>query len=288
MEQFIDKAKILIEALPYINRFKGNTIVIKYGGSAIGDKKIKDTIIQDIALMKIIGFNPVVVHGGGKEINTMLERLNIESNFLEGLRVTTKETMEVVEMVLTGKLNKEIVADLTKQGVKVAGISGKDGNMLTATKLLQNGQDIGFVGEVKKVNTDLIESLIKNDFIPVISPVGMDDEGNSYNINADYAASAIASALKASKLVFLTDVKGIMMNVDDSTSIIPEIRIDEVKKLLDDGTISGGMIPKVACCLEAIENGVNNVHILDGRIEHSLLLEIFTNKGIGTLIKKFM
>lgn len=288
MEQYIDKAKILIETLPYINRFKGNTIVIKYGGSAIGDKKIKDTIIQDIALMKIIGFNPVVVHGGGTEINAMLERLNIESNFLEGLRVTTKETMEVVEMVLTGKLNKEIVADLVKQGVKVAGISGKDGNMLTATKLLQNGQDIGFVGEVKKVNTDLIESLIKNDFIPVISPVGMDDKGNSYNINADYAASAIASALKASKLVFLTDVKGIMMNVDDSTSIIPEIRIDEVKKLLDDGTISGGMIPKVACCLEAIENGVNNVHILDGRIEHSLLLEIFTNKGIGTLIKKFM
>ena len=284
MKELIEKAQILVSALPYIKRFNGITIVIKYGGSAITDKKVKDTIIQDIALMKFIGFNPVVVHGGGKDISSLLERLDIESEFVDGLRVTSREAMEVVEMALSGKINKEIVSDINDQGVSAVGISGKDAQTILARKL-GGDVDYGMVGEIQQVNVNLIETLIHGGFVPVISPVGVDADGNTYNINADYAAAAIAGALGAEKLVFLTDVRGIMTDTDDINSVLSEVDVEKVKEMLANKTISGGMIPKVECCLKAIENGAKSVHILDGTIQHSLILEIFTIDGIGTLIK---
>lgn len=285
MQELIDKAKILIEALPYIKEFSGITVVIKYGGSALINDVIKTTMIQDIALMKFVGFKPVVVHGGGPDINNMLNRLGIKSEFVDGLRVTDDETMEIVEMVLTGKLNKAITSELTLQGIQAAGISGRDGETLLSQKKMPGGRDIGRVGEVVKVDTTLINTLIHNDFVPVISPIGVDKEGNSYNINADYAAVAIASALKAEKLVFLTDVEGILRDVNDSKSVYPQIKVAKIKKMIEDGRISGGMIPKVECCIDAVDKGVQQVHILDGRLEHCLILEIFTKDGIGTLIE---
>lgn len=284
MQEIIDKAKILVEALPYIKEFNGITVVIKYGGSALINEEIKTTVIQDIALMKFVGFKPVVVHGGGPDISTFLQRLGIESRFVNGLRVTDDDTMEVVEMVLTGKLNKAITTELNLQGIQAVGISGKDGGMLKVEKIYPDGQDIGHVGEIKSVNTNVIRTLIENDFVPVISPVGMDEEGNSYNVNADYAAVAVASALKAEKLVFLTDVPGILRDINDPKSVFSHIQAPQIKEMIRTGAISGGMIPKVECCLDAVEKGVNNVHILDGRMEHCLILEIFTKKGIGTLI----
>ncbi len=286
MQQYIEKAKVLVEALPYIKEFNGITVVIKYGGSALINDKVKASVIKDIALMKFVGFKPIIVHGGGPDINGMLNRLNIESNFINGLRVTDDDTMEVVEMVLSGKLNKAITTELTMQGISAVGISGKDGGMLNVEKLLSNGEDIGKVGKVKEVNTTLIKTLIDNDFVPVISPIGFDDEGNSFNINADYAAVAIAGALKAEKLVFLTDVEGIMLDVNDSSSVYPRIKAEKIVEMIQSGEISGGMIPKVECCIAGVDAGVQSVHILDGRVEHCLILEIFTNEGIGTLIEK--
>lgn len=286
MKNYIEKAEVLIEALPYIQKFYGKTVVIKYGGSALINPEIKETLIKDIALMKLVGMKPVIVHGGGPDINAFLKKMDIKSEFINGLRVTDEETMQIVEMVLAGKLNKSIVTDIELQGVKSVGISGKDGGILKAEKIQKDGVDYGCVGDVKEVDTSLIESLINNDFIPVIAPIGKNDKGVTYNINADYAAVAIAGALKAEKLVFLTDVEGVMRDIHDPNSIMSFIKADNVQGLIDDGTISGGMIPKVQCCMAGVEAGVENVHILDGRVEHCLLLEIFTQKGIGTMISK--
>jgi len=285
MEEIIKKAKILTEALPYIKEFNGITVVIKYGGSALVNEEVKNTLIKDIALMKYVGFKPVVVHGGGKDINQMLERLNIKSEFKNGLRVTDNETMEIVQMVLAGKLNKNLVTELCMQGIKAVGICGKDAEFLKVKKMTSNGDDIGLVGEITDVDTSLINTLIDNDFVPVISPIGSGADGKSYNINADYAAVAVAGALNAEKLVFITDVAGVLEDINNPSSVISVMKVEKVKSMIEDGTISGGMIPKVDCCIAGVEAGVQNVHILDGRIEHCLILEIFTKEGVGTLIE---
>lgn len=278
------KANILMEALPYIKEFSGETVVIKYGGAAMVDEAIKQAVMQDIALMKLIGMRPVIVHGGGPEINQMLKAVGKESVFKNGLRVTDEETVEIAEMVLAGKVNKSIVQLLENQGISAAGLTGKDGNTMICEKNMPKGEDIGYVGKIVSVNTELIDTLLLAGFTPVIAPIGTDENAQSYNINADYAALHIAKALKAKKLVFMTDVPGILKNVEDPTSFISVLEPEEARRLIADGTIGGGMIPKVKSCLEAIEGGVQNVHILDGRIEHCLLLEFFTSRGIGTLI----
>ena len=286
MEKYIEKAKVLIEALPYIKDFYGKTLVIKYGGSAMLDENIRETVIQDIVLMKLIGINVVIVHGGGPEINNMLKQLGKEPEFINGLRVTDEETMEIVQMVLAGKVNKDIVGYIQSNGLKAVGICGKDGNLLQAQKKLIDGNDVGYLGEIVSVDTSLIETLIEKEFIPVISPIGTDNSKNSYNINADYAAASIAGALKAQKLIFLTDIEGVLKDINDKSSIISSLKVTEVPELIENKVISGGMIPKVDCCVEVIKKGVKAVHILDGRIEHSLLLEIFTQKGIGTIVEE--
>lgn len=286
MEKYINKAKILIEALPYIKQFNGKTIVIKYGGSAMVDKALKERVIEDVVLMKLVGFKPVVVHGGGKEISTMLERVGVTSAFHKGLRITTEATMEVVEMVLAGKVNKGIVQMIQNHDINAVGITGKDGKTLKVKKKVVEGADIGHVGEVTRVDTKLITSLVDNDFVPVIAPIGTDDSGVTYNINADYAAAAIAGALSAEKLIFLTDVQGVLRDVTDEGSLISRMTLDEVATLKEEGVISGGMIPKVDCCVAGLKAGVKNVHILDGRLEHSMLLEMFTQRGIGTMFGK--
>lgn len=286
MQKYIDKAKILIEALPYIKEFAGKTVVIKYGGAAMVDPVLNEMVIEDIVLMKLVGFKPVIVHGGGRDISAMLNKVGIESEFHEGLRVTTEETVEVVEMVLAGKVNKSIVQMIQNHDLNAVGITGKDGKTLKVKKKEVTGTDIGFVGEVTKVNTKLIESLIENEFIPVIAPIGTDDKGQTYNINADYAASAIAGALNAEKLIFLTDVKGVMRDINDDKSLISKLTIEDVNIFKSEGIISGGMIPKVDCCVEGLRAGVKNVHILDGRVEHSMLLEVFTKSGVGTMFGK--
>lgn len=285
MLDVINKASILTEALPYIQKFSGITVVIKYGGAALVNEEIKKTVMADIALMKYVGFKPVVVHGGGKDINKALEKVGIEPKFIDGLRVTDEPTMEIVQQVLAGKINKNITSELCQHGINAVGICGKDAGFMKVKKASPNGLDLGLVGDVTEVKTDLITTLINNDFVPVISSIGVDDEGNSYNVNADYAAVAVAGALKAEKLVFITDVAGIMEDVNDPDSVISVIKSDEVHEKIDNGIISGGMIPKVQCCIAGVEAGVKNVHILDGRIAHCLILEIFTNKGIGTLIE---
>ncbi|MGL4345173.1 MAG: acetylglutamate kinase [Cellulosilyticaceae bacterium] len=279
----IEKARVLIEALPYIQAFNGNKVVIKYGGSAMLDPNINQTIVQDVVLLKLVGLKPIVVHGGGPEINNMLNRVGIKSEFIQGLRVTTAETVEVVEMVLAGKVNKSIVNMITNQGGSAVGISGKDGKLLE-TKKIDKDIDLGYVGEIVKVNTQLIDTLIENDFIPVISPIGADAQGNTYNINADYAAVAIAGALKAEKLVFLTDVEGVLKDKEDPTSLISYLSKKQALEYIEEGVIAGGMIPKVECCIEAIDKGVSMVHILDGRVQHALILEIYTHSGIGTML----
>ena len=286
MKSIINKAEILTEALPYIKKFSGITVVIKYGGAALVNEEIKSTIIKDIALMKFVGFKPVVVHGGGKDINKALERVGIEPQFKDGLRVTDEETMEVVQEVLVGKVNKSLVTELCLQGINAVGVCGKDSGFMKVKKATPNGLDLGLVGEVTEVDTTLINTLLDNDFVPVISTVGVDEEGNSYNVNADYAAVAVAGALNAEKLVFITDVAGVMRDVNDPNSVISTTNTAEINELIADGTIAGGMIPKVQCCLAGVNAGVKNVHILDGRIAHCLILEIFTKKGIGTLIEK--
>lgn len=286
MNDVISKASILTEALPYIKKFSGITVVIKYGGAALVNEDIKSTIVKDIALMKFVGFKPVVVHGGGKDINKALEAVGIEPKFKDGLRVTDEATMEIVQQVLAGKINKNLTTELCLHGINAVGLCGKDAGFMKVKKAMPKGMDIGLVGEVTNVDTTLINTLIDNDFVPVISSIGVDEEGKSYNVNADYAAVAVAGALKAEKLVFVTDVAGIMRDVNDPNSVISVIKEDEVNALIEDGTISGGMLPKVQCCMAGVEAGVKNVHILDGRTAHCLILEIFTNKGIGTLIEK--
>ncbi len=286
MQKYINKAKTLIEALPYIKEFSGKTVVIKYGGSAMVDPVLNEMVIEDIVLMKLVGFQPVIVHGGGEEISTMLKKIGIESSFHDGLRVTTEETVEVVEMVLAGKVNKSIVQMIQNHDIDAVGITGKDGKTLKVKKKEVEGADIGFVGDVTNVDTRLIKSLVDNDFIPVIAPVGTDDQGQTYNINADYAASAIAGALNAEKLIFLTDVQGVMRDISDDSTLVSRLTIEDVEQFKSEGIISGGMIPKVDCCVEGLRAGVKNVHILDGRVEHSMLLEMFTKSGVGTMFGK--
>ncbi|MEN6350646.1 MAG: acetylglutamate kinase [Syntrophomonas sp.] len=279
----MEKAEILVEALPYIKDFYGKKVVIKYGGAAMTDCELKKKVMQDIVLMKYVGMHPIVVHGGGPEINSMLSRLNIKSEFINGLRVTDEDTMEVVEMVLGGKVNKEIVAGLNASGGKAIGISGKDGNLIEAAALDPEGK-MGFVGKVQQVNPQIIETVIENGYIPVIAPIGMGSGQESYNINADLVAAAIAVAMKADKLVLLTDVPGLLMDPKDSDSLISILRVSEVEDYIKKGIIAGGMAPKVQCCVEAVTGGVGRTHIIDGRVPHSILLEIFTDEGIGTMV----
>ena len=283
MDQIIIKAQTLIEALPYIQKFSNKKVVVKYGGSAMIDKDMELNVIKDVALLKLVGMQPIIVHGGGKEITKWLNLLGHESHFVEGLRVTDEETMEVAEMVL-GKVNKYLVQMVEKIGVKAVGISGKDGSTLKVERKVVNNQDIGFVGNIKEVNVDLINTLIDNDFVPIIAPIGVDDQYQNYNINADDAACAIATAIDAEKLVFLTDIEGVYKNPEDKDSLISVLTLEEADKLMDSGFVGGGMLPKLKNCVDAVKNGVGRVHILDGRIEHGLLLEFFTNKGIGTAI----
>ena len=282
-KMYLDKAEVLIEALPYIQRFNRKVIIVKYGGSAMVDEELKRNVIKDVVLLKLVGFKPIIVHGGGKEISRWVGKVGMEQKFINGLRVTDAATMEVAEMVLN-KVNKELVTMIESLGVKAIGISGKDGALLHVKKKLSGGQDIGFVGDIDHVEPEMLKKLLENDFLPVICPVGFDDDFNTYNINADDAACAIARAMHAEKLAFLTDIEGVYRDYSDADSLISELHISEAKKLIADGNVGGGMIPKLQNCIDAIENGVSRVHILDGRIPHCLLLEIFTNKGIGTAI----
>lgn len=283
LDQITVKAETLIEALPYIRDFNNKKVVVKYGGSAMLDKKLEESVIKDVALLKLVGMKPIIVHGGGKEISKWIDKVGKETEFIDGLRVTDKDTMEIAEMVLN-RVNKNLVHMVEKLGVKAVGICGKDGGMLKAEKKMPNGKDIGFVGDIKSVDTEIIDTLLENDFIPIIAPVGMDENGDTYNINADDAACAIASAIFAEKLAFLTDVEGVCMNPNDKSSLISILDLNEANKLIEGGVISGGMLPKVTNCINAVNAGVNRVHILDGRREHCLLLEFFTKKGIGTAI----
>ena len=283
MEKWIEKGDVLIEALPYIQRFNRKIIVVKYGGSAMLDEDFMESVIQDITLLKLVGFKPIIVHGGGKAISKHIDRLGMETEFINGLRVTNEETLDAAEMVLNS-VNKKLVQIVQQLGVRAIGISGKDGNLLTVKKKLSDGEDIGYVGEVTAVNTDILLDLLEKDFLPIVCPIGLDEDFHGYNINADDAASAIAEAVKAEKLAFLTDTEGVYMDADDTNSVISEMTVSEAQELIDQGIIAGGMLPKIKNCMEAINNGVSRVHILDGRIPHSILLEIFTNKGIGTAI----
>ena len=283
MQKYLDKAEVLIEALPYIQRFNRKIIVVKYGGSAMVDETLKERVIQDVTLLKLVGFKPIIVHGGGKEISKWVGKVGMEPEFVNGLRVTDEATMELAEMVL-GKVNKSLVQLVESLGVRAIGISGKDGKLLTVEKKYADGEDIGFVGDIKKVNGDILYDLLEKDFLPIVCPVGLDDEYQTYNINADDAACAIARAMKAEKLAFLTDIEGVFKDPDDPETLISELRVSEAEELMEQGYIGGGMLPKLQNCIDAIENGVSRVHILDGRIPHCLLLEIFTNKGIGTAI----
>jgi acetylglutamate kinase len=291
MNSDIDSARVLIEALPYIRRFNGATIVVKYGGHAMVDAQLKHDFALDIILMKYVGMNPVVVHGGGPQIGDFLKRLSIESEFVDGMRVTDRQTMDVVEMVLVGKVNKEIVTLINHNGGSAVGLSGKDGNLVCARKmkyLKSRGEDqapeiidMGMVGEITAINTGILFSIMQGEFIPVIAPVGMGDEGETYNINADLVAGAIASSLNARKLILLTDTEGVL---DRNKTLISSLKADEARTLMGDGTIVGGMIPKVNCCLNALSSGVGKTHIIDGRAPHAILLEILTKVGVGTEI----
>ena len=283
MKEILQKAEVLIEALPYIQRFNRKIIVVKYGGSAMVDEELKKHVIQDVTLLKLVGFKPIIVHGGGKEISKWVGKVGMEPVFVNGLRKTDKATMEIAEMVLN-KVNKSLVTLVQELGVNAVGISGKDGGLLKVEKKYSNGEDIGYVGEITKVNPQILYDLLEKDFLPIICPVGMDTEYNSYNINADDAACAIAKAVKAEKLAFLTDIEGVYKDPEDKDTLISELRVSEARELIGDGFIGGGMLPKSNNCIDAIENGVSRVHILDGRIAHCLLLEIFTNRGIGTAI----
>lgn len=287
----MERAEILLEALPYIKRFNNKTIVIKYGGHAMVDDELKDKFAQDVVMMKYIGINPVVVHGGGPQIGSLLKKFGKESKFIQGMRVTDQETMDIVEMVLVGMVNKEIVGLINRHGGNAVGLSGKDGNLINAEKYYLNEEkvkhtppeiiDIGLVGKVKTINSELIVSLSHHSFIPVIAPTGIGDAGETYNINADVVAGEIAAALQAEKLLLLTDVEGVL---DKNKHLINAMSDKEALKLINDGIVEGGMFPKVKCCLKALKNGVKKAHIIDGRLKHAILLEIFTDKGIGTEI----
>lgn len=285
MNELIQRANILVEALPYIQKLSGKTVVIKYGGNAMVDTEITGTIMQDIVLLKYVGVNPIVVHGGGPEISKMLENLNIESKFHNGLRITDENSIEVVEMVLTGKINNDIVSQLNMLGAKAVGLCGKDAKLIEVEKKAPLGNvDLGYVGEIRNMNTKVLEILSQDEYIPVVAPIGIGPDGHSYNINADTVAGEIAATLKAEKLIFLTDIDGIYREPDNPDSLVSVIMIDEVYRLIDKNIISGGMIPKVMGCIKGIEQGVNRTHILNGTLPHPILLEIFTDTGIGTMV----
>ena len=279
----MQKAAVLIEALPYIQRFNRKIVVVKYGGSAMVDEELKKKVIQDVVLLKLVGFKPIIVHGGGKEISRWVSKVGMEPQFKNGLRVTDEPTMEIAEMVLN-KVNKSLVQLVNELGIQAVGISGKDGMMLKCHKKLSGGEDIGFVGDVDEVDPKIIYDLLEKDFLPIICPTGFDEEFKTYNINADDAACAVATAMKAEKLAFLTDVEGVYRDFNDKESLLSEMTVDEAQAFVDSGTLGGGMLPKLQNCIDAIQSGVSRVHILDGRIPHCLLLEIFTDKGIGTAI----
>jgi acetylglutamate kinase len=288
VDELIRKAEILLDALPYIRRFYGKTVVVKYGGHAMEDDTLKDSFAQDIVLLKFVGIDPVIVHGGGPQIGNMLKQLGIESRFVRGMRVTDRATMDVVEMVLVGAVNKEIVSLINRHGGRAVGLSGKDGGLILARKLrvaepgaTRARLDIGMVGEVRAIDATVIETLDRSDFIPVIAPVGVDDQGATYNINADLVAGKVAEALRAEKLILLTDVEGIR---DSSGNVIPTLDAAQARALIDSGVIGEGMIPKVECCMEALNGGVRKTHIIDGRMRHAVLLEIFTGEGVGTQV----
>ncbi len=283
MEKVLQKAEVLIEALPYIQRFNRRIIVVKYGGSAMSNEELQKNVIKDVTLLKLVGFKPIIVHGGGREISRWVEKIGKEPQFVNGLRVTDGETMELAEMVLN-KVNKSLVAMVQELGVKAVGISGKDGGLLQVEKKYVDGQDIGYVGEITSVNPKVLFDLLEKDFLPIVAPVGMDDKFNTYNINADDAACAIAREVKAAKLAFLTDIEGLYKDINDKSTFISRLSASDADALIRGGLIGGGMLPKLSNCTQAVKNGVNRVHILDGRIPHCLLLEIFTNQGVGTAI----
>ncbi len=285
MDIITAKAETLIEALPYIQEFNRKIIVVKYGGSAMSNEDLQHNVIKDVTLLKLVGFKPIIVHGGGKEISRWVGKVGKESEFVNGLRVTDAETMEIAEMVL-GKVNKNLVRMVEELGVRAVGISGKDGGLLKVTKKYSDGQDIGYVGEVTDVDPKILYDLLEKDFLPIVAPIGIDENFDTYNINADDAACAIAKAVGANKLAFLTDVEGLYKDINDKSTFISRITADQVDKLIEEGWIGGGMLPKLNNCTDAIRAGVNNVHILDGRLAHCLLLEIFTDQGIGTAIIK--
>lgn len=282
MDTLIAKARILIEALPYIKTFYGKTVVIKYGGAAMIDETLKEEVMQDLVLMKYVGIRPVVVHGGGPEITRIMEQMGKKVEFVEGRRVTDKASMEIIEMVLVGKLNQEIVAAINRHGGTAVGLSGKDGGLLTARKVVDSKVDLGYVGEVFKVKPDIIHTLDRENFIPVIAPVGVDAEGQTYNNNADDVAAAVAVALQADKFLLLTDVPGILRDPRNPDSLLSTLPVSKIEELISQGVISGGMQPKVRACERALSGGVHKAHIINGKVSHALLLELFTDKGIGT------
>lgn len=286
MDQGLDeaqkKAEVLIEALPYIQKFNRKIIVVKYGGSAMSDEELQRHVIQDVTLLKLVGFKPIIVHGGGKAISSWVRKTGKEAQFINGLRVTDKETMEIAEMVL-GRVSKNLVTMVEELGVKAVGISGKDSAMLKVKKRLSGGQDIGYVGEITKVDPKILFDMMDHDYLPIVAPIGLDDQFETYNINADEAACAIAKAVGADKLVYLTDVEGLYRDFEDKSSFISRISVTEAEELIADGMIGGGMLPKLSNCTDSVRGGVKRVHILDGRVPHSILLEIFTNKGNGTM-----
>ena len=287
MDKLIEKAGVLIEALPYIQRLANKTVVIKYGGAAMLSEELASKIMQDITLLKFVGVNPILVHGGGNEINGVLEKLDIKPDFHNGLRITDDATMDVVQMVLTGRINKDIVAKFGVAGAKAIGLCGKDANLITAEKKrADDGTDLGHVGRITSINTSLLDLLVKDEYIPVIAPIGVGKDGESYNINADTVAGEIAAALSAEKLMFLTDIDGIRKDPEDPDTLISIITVDEIYDYIKSGVISGGMLPKVDGCIKAINKGVKRTHILNGTIPHPILLEIFTDRGIGTMVRK--
>jgi acetylglutamate kinase len=278
-----DRAKVLVQALPYIQKYAGKTVVVKYGGNAMINDDLKDAVMSDIVLMQLVGINVVLVHGGGPEISAMLKKIGKESKFVNGLRVTDAETMEIVQMVLAGKLNKDLVQLLERHSGRAVGFCGLDGGMLKAEKLI-SGDDLGFVGEITEVNTQIISNATADGYIPIIATVAGGANGEVYNVNADIAASRIAAELGAEKLILMTDVRGLLRDKDDEETIIPVVNVSEVPKLQNQGVICGGMIPKINCCVDAVRRGVGRAHIIDGRIPHSILIELFTDEGIGTML----
>lgn len=284
IEEGLIKAKVLIEALPYIQKFNRKVVVVKYGGSAMTDESLMHNVIEDVTLLKLVGFKPIIVHGGGKDISRWVEKSGMTPEFVNGFRKTDEQTMEIAEMVL-GRVGKNLVSKVEKLGVAAVSISGKDGNLLKVKKKLSDGQDIGFVGDITDVNPKILFDLLEKDFLPIVCPIGMDDDFNTYNINADDAACAIASAMGAEKLAFLTDIDGVYKDFNDKSSLVSRLTVSEARDFMEKGYAKGGMLPKLSGCIDAIESGVNRVHILDGRVAHCLLLEFFTQEGIGTMIK---